>query len=506
MKPILILHRYLGVAVGLLMALWCLSGFVMMIQAYPSLGQEERLKGLEPLNLAGCCDFSKYQFADDVRIGGFRVEMLSGRPVIRFAGEQARGAQAQRGDTGPRGLYDLRTGEPVEPLTEAQALMVAQRFAAGNGIAGSAVSLGEIDIDQWTIQSARRNRPVFHFDYGDRAGTEVYVSGATGELFQKTTAKSRFLAWIGVIPHWLYPTILRQNGPLWSQIVIWTSVIGTFLTVTGLYVGVARFKKRRNGRWSPFFGWWYWHHMIGLVFGVLTLTWVFSGLMTMNPWGLLEGARSPIASHFRSASNWAETKSYLTAHAALPAAPELRQLRAAPFGKTLYVEAITPGAPPARLDAAAQPAQVREAEVRALVNRLGSPVKSFTRMEREDEYYYGHHDKPELPVYRAILNDAEQTRIYIGARDGALKRVLGKEARLSRWVRTGMHDLDIGWLRNPWVWYPVVGLLLLGVTAVCITGAWLSLQRVARDLKGLALLFPRPRRATELPTASRVDS
>ena len=26
------------------------------------------------------------------------------------------------------------------------------------------------------------------------------------------------------------------------------------------------------------------------MFGVLTLTWVFSGLLTMNPWGLLEGS------------------------------------------------------------------------------------------------------------------------------------------------------------------------------------------------------------------------
>jgi uncharacterized iron-regulated membrane protein len=499
MKPILILHRYLGVAVGLLMSLWCLSGFVMMIQAYPGLGPDERLKGLEPLNLAGCCKLAALPFADDARVPGFRVEMLNDRPVIRFAGGRRRGAES-----GPQGTYDLRGGEPVEPLTEAQALDVARRFGAGNGIKGQAASLGEIEVDQWTIQDARRNRPVFHIRYGDPAGTEAYVSGASGEVFQKTTAKTRFLAWIGVIPHWLYPTLLRQNGPLWSQVVIWTSVVGTFLTVTGLYVGIARFKKRRNGRWSPFFGWWYWHHMIGLVFGVLTLTWVFSGLMTMNPWGLLEGARSPVAGKFVSAAPWSEVRGFLTAAAQAPPSPSLRQLRAAPLGRTLYAEAVSPGAPTQRLDAAGRPAVLTEAEVRARVAGIGTPVKSFVRLEREDNYYYGHHGRVELPVYRAVLDDAEQTRLYIGARDGALKRVLGREARLSRWVRGGMHDLDFGWLRNPWVWYPVVGLLLLGVTAVCITGAWLSLQRTARDLKSLAALAPRPTR--ELPTAGRVDS
>ena len=499
MKPILILHRYLGVAVGLLMALWCLSGFVMMIQAYPSLDPGERLNGLAPLDLAGCCKLDNLPLADDTRISGFRVEMLGERPVIRFAG----GRRGVGG--GPQGNYDLRTGEPVESLTETQALDVAQRFGAGNGIKGAAASLGEIDVDQWTVQDARRNRPVFHFRYGDPAGTEAYVSGATGEVFQKTTGKSRFLAWIGVVPHWLYPTLLRQNGPLWSQIVVWTSVVGTFLTVTGLYVGIARFKKRKNGRWSPFLGWWYWHHIIGLVFGVLTLTWVFSGLMTMNPWGLLEGGRSPVAAKFVSTASWSETKAFLAAPGGA-VSPDLRQLRAVPFGDRLYAEAIRTSGPPERLDAAGHPVPVREAEVKALVDTLGSPVKSFGLMRREDDYYYGHHSEVELPVYRAVLDDAEQTRLYIGARDGALKRVLGKEARMSRWVRGGMHDLDFGWLRNPWLWYPMVGLLLLGVTAVCITGAWLSLQRVARDLTGLAGHFSRPGDASELPSASRVDS
>src|SRR5690606_3169414 len=50
MRAILFVHRYLAVAVGLLMTLWCLSGFVMMYQDYPALDTEERLSGLEALN------------------------------------------------------------------------------------------------------------------------------------------------------------------------------------------------------------------------------------------------------------------------------------------------------------------------------------------------------------------------------------------------------------------------------------------------------------------------
>src|SRR6187431_378732 len=55
LRLLLIVHRYLAVAVGLLMALWCLSGFVMLYQDYPQLTRAEQLQGLEPLDLDGCC-------------------------------------------------------------------------------------------------------------------------------------------------------------------------------------------------------------------------------------------------------------------------------------------------------------------------------------------------------------------------------------------------------------------------------------------------------------------
>ena len=36
-RLILLLHRYLGIAVGALMVMWCLSGIVMMYVSYPAL-------------------------------------------------------------------------------------------------------------------------------------------------------------------------------------------------------------------------------------------------------------------------------------------------------------------------------------------------------------------------------------------------------------------------------------------------------------------------------------
>ena len=51
-----LIHRWLGIALALLMALWTLSGFVMMYVSYPETDVAERVAGLEPLDLAGCCE------------------------------------------------------------------------------------------------------------------------------------------------------------------------------------------------------------------------------------------------------------------------------------------------------------------------------------------------------------------------------------------------------------------------------------------------------------------
>ncbi len=213
-----------------------------------------------------------------------------------------------------------------------------------------------MQLDQWSIQSAGRSQPAHLVALDDAAGTELYINGRTGEIFQQAERRERVLIWFGAIPHWLYPTALRRSAALWSQVVIWTVVAGTFQTLAGLHVGISRWRRPRNGESvSPFRGWWYWHHITGLVLWLLTLAWVFSGLLTMNPRGA-----APLAQH------------------------ELR--------------------------------------------------------------------------------DA------------------GRDARGMRWLEGGLHQLDIAGMQHRPLWDCIVLLLLAGVTVSCVTGSWMALQRVRRDL------------------------
>lgn len=134
------------------------------------------------------------------------------------------------------------------------------------------------------------DRPLHKFALDDAAGTEIYNSSRTGRAAQLTTARGRFWNWLGAVPHWLYFEKLRRNAHLWSQVVIATALVGCFLVITGIYIGLRQLMLSPAGRWSPHRGLNLWHHVAGILFGILALTWIFSGLVSMNPWGWLDGA------------------------------------------------------------------------------------------------------------------------------------------------------------------------------------------------------------------------
>ncbi|HEY4030528.1 MAG TPA: PepSY domain-containing protein [Caulobacteraceae bacterium] len=472
MRLLIILHRYVGVAVGLLMVLWCLSGFVMMYQSYPRLDPGDRLKGLEPLRLTAA-QAAAVAVPDDATLYGLRVEMTAGRPVL----------EVQRGPR-RRDVIDLASGEPFEAASAGEALRTAMTFAVANGVAGAPRNLGLVEVDQWTLDGINRGGPLYHFAFADPARTELYVSRASGKVAQETTRRTRVLAWLGAIPHWLYPTALRQDPRLWNDVVVWTSIVGTFLTVIGLYIGIARFRRYKNGRWSPYRGWFYWHHITGLVFGVLTLTWVASGLFTMNPFGFLDSdvglaERPALAGTFTGA----QMKRFLAGTAGV-AESDLATLEAAPLGGKLFVMATDRQGRVSRLDAQGRPAPLTAVEaVSALRGLSGRKLAGLDRLDHEDAYYYSGFDrKAQFPVYRARFDDAQATTFYLDGRTGRLVLALDDTQRQSRWLRTGLHDFDFfAGLRTRPVWDLVVLLLLAGVTGVCITGAWLGIKRIGRD-------------------------
>jgi hypothetical protein len=148
--------------------------------------------------------------------------------------------------------------------------------------------------------------PMHVLALNDAAVTYLYVSEAGGDVVLRTTRRERIWGYLGPVIHWIYFTPLRRNGPLWSQVVIWTSLVGCLMCATGLVWGLwrlsptARFRLKREPSHSPYAGWMKWHHYAGLLFGVATLTWTYSGLLSMGPFNWF--ATPPMSRELREAS------------------------------------------------------------------------------------------------------------------------------------------------------------------------------------------------------------
>ncbi|HMI19939.1 MAG TPA: PepSY domain-containing protein [Sphingomonas sp.] len=478
LRSILFIHRWLGVVIGFIMTIWCLSGFVMMYSDYPRLMPAEQLHGLSPLTMPSADALKRIDLPPDTALWSAKLEMLDQRPVLRIIPA----IDPDKPLSGMRALprvYDLATGKPLAPLSVEQVRHVGALFAKRLGIAGAPVAVTPIKVDQWTVQVSR-NQPLYRIDFDDSARSTIYVAGSTGEVVQQTTGRERFWGWLGSVPHWLYPTILRANGPLWDQVVVWTSLTGCFLTVTGLFVGVMRLRRDRAGKLgSPYGGIWWWHHMFGLFFGVLTLTWVASGLFSMNPWGFLDSTagfaeRNRLAGH----TDWADVRAALSA---LPSAPAgAVRLETAPLGGAIYIAATTGDGRVTRLDYQGRVTPLDEATLRkALAN--GPAIRSLTLLRDEDSYYYSHRYLAKLPVWRGILADEQRTRLYIDPSSGIPIQVIDRGGRNYRWLMQGLHDLDLPVLRSRPLWDIIVLPLLTMVTAVCATGTWMGFRKVKRD-------------------------
>ena len=482
-RTLVLVHRYVGIAVGLLMAMWCLSGIVMMYVPYPQLTDEQRTAGLEAIEWKGCCDFGRSTSAapapgpisDNTVVSSFQVEMLGGRPVLRtvLAGSGRR-------------LIDLRSGAMIESISDDDALQVATRLAKSMDVTAPAQAVGLILRDQWTVGTSRGERPVHRFAFDDPARTVLYVSNASGKAIQVTHSSQRFWNWLGSVPHWIYPTVLRQYPAAWTQVVVWTSLIGSFLAATGLYLGIKELRRRANGKLaSPHRGLMYWHHVPGLIFGVLVLSWVLSGLFSMNPWGMMEtqGIGEDMELLSGEPPRWSEVRGLIGA-VATRAPGGMRALNAASFGGNLFAIATMSSGERVRLDADGMPKPLGKAELDAAAKRLqlDSTHVEWSQLDTEDTYHYGSPRQPAmLPVVRIVTGGAQAVRYYLDPVSGRLVNKIDSGGRSYRWWHSALHTFDFSTItRTEWFRNGLMLPLLLGAALVCATGTWLGIRRLTR--------------------------
>jgi hypothetical protein len=508
-------HRWLGIAGCVLFVAWFFSGIVMMYVRMPTVAGEERLARSAPLDLSRVTVTPE---AAAERAGasveGLTVAMLGDRPVYRFDG----GGRNGRGTQGSVIFAD--TGEPFEGITSAEAEIVARRWEPG--YAGVLRYDGYVtEPDQWTLQ-ARNAMPMHRFALDDAAGTRLYVSEVTGDLALRTTRRERVWGYLGPVIHWVYFTPLRRNGELWSEFVIWSSLIGCAMCVTGIVWGLmrfspfARFRMRGAQVRSPYVGMMKWHHVAGLLFGVFSLTWTYSGLLSMGPfdWFQPAGGRGRAQREGgRAGGGAARTAPTLddlrAAHATLsrsfvPKSMELVRVQ----GRRYWVAEEPPSDADAWRSPSLNPRQHRPVLERRYVAADRPGDGSFTSFPREsmaavaraampdvavveaqwltayDGYYYSSSESRPLPVLRVRFADPQETWVYVDPSRGGVVQRSEKVTRLRRWLYQGLHSLDFPALyyKRP-LWDMVVIALSIGglvLSATTLTPAWKRLARHAR--------------------------
>jgi hypothetical protein len=316
-----------------------------------------------------------------------------------------------------------------------------------------------------------------------------------------TTRGSRALAWAAAIPHWLYFTPLRVNDPLWRQVVLWTSGIGVVLAFVGIILGIIQFSparpaiKRHIRSRIPYAGWMRWHYITGVVFGVFTLTWVFSGLLSMEPWDWVHRGGSGAELRQALTGGPLDLAQFppidLTAwNQVVPshAAKEVELLRIQ--GNPYYA---VRGVDPRPLLLAANPlrAQPESFSIESLMDRVqhahpDGPVAEFQLLSDYDAYYYARNGRASLPVLRVKFDDPDRTWVYIDPRMSRLVAQFTRQERVERWLYHGFHSLDFGfWYYDRPLWDVGVIALSMGGAASSAIGLFVGYRRLARRMKRL---------------------
>ena len=499
-RSIVLAHRYLGIVIGLLVIMWFATGITMMYAGgMPRLSEQlrlERLADLDPARVRLTPQDAAERLGVDVRRA--QLVSLADRPVYRIDGAT---------------VY-ADTGDVLDTVNARQARAIAARFMRVPERQVEHLRTLD-DIDQWTLQQGRL-LPLHKFRVLDDAGTELYVAEATGEIAMLTTRRNRALAWISTIPHWFYFTAMRDNQPLWLGFVVWTSAAACVLAVLGLILSVTQLRRSRPftlKKAIPYSGPMRWHYVTGAVFGLFTLTWAFSGLVSMEPWGWTEApgveverevftGGAPDLSQFPAidATAWQrllggravkevdfarlQNDHYFVVRQAPEAAPiDPRERLHAPYDITGRVE-------PYRVLVHAATLQVRDEPFSAesLLTRLraaapGAPIVTSELLTDYDSYYYSRSGQSPLPVLRVKFGDPADTWVYVDPAMGQVVAEIPYWSRVERWAYNGLHSMDFAfWYKQPLWDVTMLTLLAGGLTSSCL-GLFMGVRRMRRAVQ-----------------------
>ncbi len=221
------LHKWIGLAIGIQVAIWMLSGFMMGLLDHeqvtglhnksdkpvsPPISQGQGL--IEPAAILS-------NFADSAAVSRIRLLTLLGSPMYRA--ESAAGPQ----------LFDATTGNSFE-VTNALARRIAENDFAGDG------RISEVTLITAPSMEVRRHKgDVWRVDFDDDDATSLYVSLADGNILERRNDTWRLfdVFWmLHIMDYW-------GRESFNTALAIIASLTAAWFAITGFVLFFASFKK-----------------------------------------------------------------------------------------------------------------------------------------------------------------------------------------------------------------------------------------------------------------------
>lgn len=464
-----------------MLPVWFATGMVLSFQPFPILGQGAKWAAAEPLRLApgtAFQPFSRTSSAAELR----RIRLVSIDGTDRFLIQQSDGHTR---------AFDARTGRALAPIDAALAGRIAAAFA---GLAVRAVE-GPIEQDRWTVHDKYLlHRPLFRVRLADDAGTVLYLSAATGEVLQRTTARQRGWNQVGALLHWLNLGNLRAHFEAWHFTIRSVATLALVLTLSGITIGLLRARQARRlarPRLSPFRGLQRLHHLLGLIAGFVILWWLVSGWLSLDQ-GTFFSSDQPTPQQ-RQALRGLDLVSAAAAFGrldelGLESAVELEFSALA--GRPLLIArgARTDDSQLLIVDVRGEIQRIDrlgDAALRNAANAAMAPQRVRELMPIADDDGWARRDSPfSATTRRLVLDDAASTWVHIEARSGEIVSVMDASRRRYRWIVDGLHTMDFPPLNragNAWhVLLLCATALGLVFTATGVVLGWRRLRKANR--------------------------
>jgi len=455
-----------------------------MYKEFPHIKEREKINNLSPINFQNVI-INPYQawriLPDNFKWKQLKLYSLIDKPVYKFVNENDSIMLVNAYDGRKVGNIDEKgVKEIVNNYTKRRYQIIKTEVITG--------------LDQWIPKSKYLPYlPIYKVHINDKSETIFYVSTKSGEIIQKLNFIDKVWAWLGPIPHWLYFKNLRVNTNAWRAVVIAISFIGVLMCVVGIVLGTIRTidAKKRSNKLSPYKKQWFkWHHYLGFVFGLFILTWILSGLFSMNPlkwssedfldkdelvsWKGNRNAAPNVITNFNKLQKFGEVKEI-----------ELNKINNNYYWLAKYNDLITKILFIDELNTLPKN-QLTLNELMPSIKKLKEKdsITQITLLTDYDNYYYDKKRNLELPVYLVKFSDKLKTWYYINPASASVVRKKQKDSRFERWIYNGLHSMDFAFIfyKRP-LWDIVVLILLIGCTMLSFTGLKLTINSINKWYK-----------------------